>query len=338
MRTAFIYLLASLAAAPAAAQMPAVGHIEVFGHPGSSDTVRSIVADLIGRSISAELRERERAIAALPGIADARIEAVCCDGGSTTLYIAVRGEEQPLPAFAAPPTGAVRLTPAIVATGARFERALEDAVRRGVAEEDHSAGHSLVADGVAREVQREFIAIAAAEGPLLRTVLATSADAGHRALAAQVIAYAPDKRTVLPDLLAAVRDSEPGVRNAAMRALWIIAGYGAAHPAAGIAMPADPFIDLIAAGTWTDRNKASLVLMELTTGRDSTLLASLRDRAFTPVLEMARWRNPGHAFPGVVLLGRMGGVPEETIVAALTQGTKETVIDAALRARDGTRR
>ena len=335
MRLPLALLVLLLPATPAPAQMPPVGHVEVFGHPESADMVRAIVADLLGTSVSAAVRERERAIGALPGVAGASIEAVCCDAGTTTLYVAVRGENDRGPAFNAPPAGEVRLPPGIVATGERFERALEDAVRRGVAEEDQSAGHSLVADSAARAVQQEFIAIAAAEAPLLRTVLASSADPGHRALAGQILAYAPDKRAVVPDLLAAVRDSDPGVRNAAMRALWIIAGYAAEHPATGIEMPAGPFIELVAAGTWTDRNKASLVLMQLTAGRDSAMLESLRDNVFVPILEMARWRNPGHAFPGVILLGRMTGVSEETIGAALTQGKKATVIEAALRARDG---
>jgi hypothetical protein len=338
MRTASLYLLASLAAAPAAAQMPAVGHIEIFGHPESADTVRAIVADFLGRSVSAEVRERARVIAALPGVADATIEAVCCEAGTATLYVAVRGEDDPAPAFAAPPSGAERLPPWIVATGERFELALEEAVRRGVTGEDQSAGHALMADSTARAVQREFIAIAATEVPLLRGVLASSADPGHRALAVQILAYAPDKRAVVPDLLAAVQDGEPAVRNAAMRALWIIAGYGAEHPAKEIEVPADPFIDLVAAGTWTDRNKASLVLMQLTAGRDSAMLESMRNRAFVPILEMARWRNPGHALPGVILLGRMAGLSEEAIAAALSEGKKDTLIEAALRARGSVER
>lgn len=332
MRLPWILLLFFLAAAPAAAQMPTVGRIEVFGHPESADTIRAILADLRGKSASVELRERERAIAALPGVAAARIEAVCCDGGVTTLYVAVRGDRDPAPAFAAPPAGGVRLPPGIMAAGERFEHALEDAVRRGVVGDDQSAGHSLMADSAARAIQREFIEIAAGEAPLLRTVLASSADPGHRALAAQILAYAPDKRVILPDLLAAVRDCEPGVRNVAVRALWIIAAYGAEHPAAGIEIPADPFIDLFS-GTWTDRNKASLVLMQLTAGRDSAMLESLRNEAFEPILEMARWEIPGHAFPGVILLGRMARISEDEIFAALSQGKKEPVIEAALSAR-----
>lgn len=320
-----------LTAAPVAAQMPPVGRIEIFGHPESAARVRGILADLEGKEVSAEARARERLIGNLPGVAEAKMVAVCCDGGFTTLYVAVRGEGKPAPRFAPAPAGEARLPSALVALGREFERALEAAVRRGVVGDDQSAGHSLMADSAARAVQDQFITIASRELPLLREVLANSADAGHRALAAQVLAYAADKRDVLPDLLAAVRDTDETVRNVAVRAVWIIATYAAERPGLGLEIPADPFVDLLNSITWTDRNKASLVLMQLSASRDSATLRTLRTSALEPLIDMASWENPGHAFPAVVILGRIAGLTDEAIFAALSEGKKTGIIDAVRR-------
>ena len=332
MRLLFVIVFLPFLAVPVRAQMPPIGRIEISGHASYVARVRSILSDLQGKPVSAEIRGREDAIEALPGVAEASIEAVCCDGGRTTLYVSLRGDGAPTPNFKAEPSGTIRLPPSIVSLGERFERALEDAVSSGAAGEDHSAGHAMMEDPAARRVQEEFIVVAGAQDSLLREVIVSSSDPNHRALAAQMLAYAPDKRAIVGDLLAAAHDGNPIVRNVAVRSLWILAGHAAEHPDAGVVIPAEPFIDLLESVAWTDRNKSSLVLMQLTAGRDSALLDTLRARAFGPLLDMARWSNPGHAFPGVILLGRMAGIGEEAIVAALTDGRKESIIDAALRA------
>ena len=336
MRAVLPAFILFLAGAPVAAQMPPVGRIEVFGHEKSSAQVRALLADLKGSPASADLEARRQAIESLPGVAAADIDAVCCDRGLTTLYVAVRGDGTPAPKFRATPIGHVRLPPSIVSLGERFERALEDAVRRGVVQEDHSAGHALMADSAARAVQDEFVRVAAQQDSLLRGVLATSSDAAHRALAAQVLAYTPEKRAIVAPLLEAVRDPDPTVRNVAARALWLIAEYAGAHPSSGIDIPADPFIELLESGGWTDRNKAAMVLLQLTSSRDSALLGTLRERAFDPLVDMAQWADMGHALPGVVMLGRIAGIPEESIFAALSEGKKDTIIEAALRSRHRT--
>ena len=60
----------------------------------------------------------------------------------------------------------------------------------------------------ARAVQEKFLRLAAENTPLLRKVLRESADANHRALAAQIIAYSKDKRAVIRELVDAVKDSD----------------------------------------------------------------------------------------------------------------------------------
>ena len=333
MRIGLLALLLFVCSVPAAAQMPPVGRIEISGHSRLVGNVRALVTDLEGKPVPSDLEARLDSIAALPGVGEVSIDAVCCDGGFTTLYVAIREEGAPPIGFQEAPAGSVRLSPEIMKLGDRLDRALEDAVRRGVAQEDHAEGHALMADSAAQQVQREYMRVASSAESFLRDALATSSDPSHRALAAEILAYAPDKRSVVPSLLAAVRDPDPTVRNVAARALWIIAAYAAEHTDRGISIAPEPFIDLLESVEWTDRNKAAMVLMQLSATRDSALISSLRARAFDTLVDMARWSNLGHAFPGVVVLGRTAGLSEEAIFAALSGGRKDTVIEAAIRSR-----
>jgi hypothetical protein len=104
-------------------------------------------------------------------------------------------------------------------------------------------------------------------------------------------------------------------------------------PPQELPIPVEPFISLLNSPVWTDRNKASLALFYLTERRDPTLLASLRARAMTPLVEMARWKSPGHAAPALMILGRIAGQSEAEVHAALDRGDRDAVIGAALGRR-----
>ena len=65
---------------------------------------------------------------------------------------------------------------------------------RGDSGEHLSEGHALMHDPAARAIQQRFIAYAARNLSRLRDVLRHSSDTEHRALAAHVLGYAPDKR------------------------------------------------------------------------------------------------------------------------------------------------
>jgi hypothetical protein len=95
-------------------------------------------------------------------------------------------------------------------------------------------------------------------------------------------------------------------------------------------VPYDPFIGLLNSLVWTDRNKSSLALMELTANRDAALLAKLRGKAMEPLVEMARWRNEGHATPALLILGRIAGWTDDAVLAASRADQREDVIQAAL--------
>ena len=62
----------------------------------------------------------------------------------------------------------------------------------------------------------------------------------------------------------------------------------------------------------------------------STLLRNLRTGALDPLLEMARWRNAGHAYAARMILGRCAGI-EETSLVKLVESEDVAAILAALR-------
>jgi HEAT repeat protein len=206
------------------------------------------------------------------------------------------------------------------------------AVQRGDAAEDDARGHALSSDPATRAVQERFVDYAGRELGQLRRVLRDSSDADHRALAAQVLGYAPDKDAVVDDLVRAMTDASEGVRNHAMRALAVFANAApAARPKAPI--PTDGFIALLGSPVWTDRNKSSWALAQLTEQREPRLLEHLRREAIVPLVEMARWKSPGHAAPALTILGRIAGLSDEVVVAASTPAGREAIIKAALDRR-----
>jgi len=245
------------------------------------------------------------------------------------LFIGVAETDAPIPAFHAAPTGRIRLPAEIMKRDSVFQERLMDAMRGGRSAEVDSGGHEFFTDSALNEIQHEYLRYAATRIPMLRQVLTNSADARNRALAAELLDYAPDVRTVIPDLVAAIRDPDDGVRNAAMRALWVIAAHGQKEPAAGIRVPAEPFIDMLWSLHWTDRNKASTALWQLTATRDAALLSKLRARALRPLIDIARWTDTGHAIPGLVLLGRIEGMTDEAIFAAVQRGDRAGIITGA---------
>jgi hypothetical protein len=313
-----------------------IGTIDTYGLrtiPASRivDALEVRVGDTAGVS-SAEL---ERRVSAVPGVERASVRSVCCTPDQKMMiYVGVMERGTTVTTFRAAPTGAVRLPAEIVAAGAAFDSAFMSAIERGVVAEDDTAGHALMRDPAARAVQLGFIPIATRNVAVLRDVLAHSALAPQRALAAQILGYVPDQRTVVRDLIAAVHDPNDDVRNNAVRALAIIAKYGAAHPGLGIAVPGEPFVDLLNSLVWSDLNKGSWALYSLSEGAhpDTAAMAIVRTRALGRLIEMARWKDPGHAQVPFLLLARVLGIPDAQSFDAWKRGDRDTVISIAERA------
>lgn len=313
---------------PAVAQLPRVGIIDFYGLRNLTPAhLAGALGVQIGDSITGSSEDFRARLMKVPGVLDADVSVVCCEAGRSIMYVGVREAGAPMRDFNTPPAGKEELSPEILAISSRYMRAMMEGVQRGEAGEDDSAGHSLSLYGPARVEQENMLAFAERNLDQLRAVLRNSGNAEHRALAAQVIAYSPDKASVVADLVNAARDPDAAVRNNAVRALAVMAMYEQANPQVGSHVPYAPFIDLLNSLEWTDRNKASFALAALTTTRDPALLRALRERAMPSLIEIARWRAPGHAMAAAVTLGRIAGLPDDRIIE-MFQRNRQALIDA----------
>jgi len=323
--TARILLVTLLLGTPLQAQQPPIGIIDLYGLTQTRpDAVRSALGLKVGDSVPASSEAYIRNLKTLPRVQSASLNPVCCEDGKTILYVGIVEAGSPTITWNPEPTGTALLPDSVRALGSAFEEALWAALRQGDGTEDRSAGHALMHFPEARRIQEQFPAIAAKDFDLLRTVLHTSAAASDRALAAQIIAYTRDKQAVVPDLVTASRDPSELVRNNAVRALVVMASAESVT----VKVPPGPFVALLQSPVWTDRNKSSLALMELTASRDPELLAALRP-ARSALVEMARWRSLGHAGAALTILGRMAGFTEQEIGRVCNGGDREIIIRAS---------
>jgi hypothetical protein len=160
-------------------------------------------------------------------------------------------------------------------------------------------------------------------------VVLNSAEAKQRAVAAWVLGYAPDKKSVLNELELAARDPDDTVRNNAIRAIGAILELGNSRPELGIKVKADLFIEMLDSVTWSDRNKATMVLLKLTEKKDAAVLAKIKKRSVDALVEMARWKAR-HGVMALTLLGRSAGYSETEIKEAWSKGERERIIRRAI--------
>jgi HEAT repeat protein len=211
-----------------------------------------------------------------------------------------------------------------------FLLAVRAAVAAGEVGEDFSLGHSRMVNQKARQTQEAFLPLAEENQKLLQDVLRNAADPEHRAIAAYVIGYVKTKRLVVDDLQYAMRDPDETVRNHAMRTLGGFAMLAMKDPELGIKVAPTWFIEMLTSLVWTDRNNATVSLVNLTESRDERMLAHLRERALPALVEMARWKHLPHALPAFILLGRVQGIPEKEIQDTWSSGNREKLIARAL--------
>ena len=309
-----------------------VGEIDFFGYKGLNlAAVRAALPFHEGDGFpppnvkSEELkRQVGRAIKGVIGRDPTDVAFVCCDANKNWMaYIGLAGESYQALAFNPLPTSDVRLPKDAVKRRDEMDDALERAVMNGHSTEDHSEGYALTNDPKARKAELAIRDYALQHEDLLFQVLASSSDAQHRAIAARILGYGRQFDGQTDALVHASLDADDGVRNDAVRALWVLAD---AKPAVAHGIPLEPFIRLLRSGAWSDHNKASLVLMALTTTRDPQALAQLRADALDPLLEMGRWRNIGHAEAALTILGRMAGIEEATLEQLIAAGQTSTIL------------
>ncbi len=309
-----------------------IGIVDFYGARSiSTDRLRQVVGLTEGDALPVE-KDREalaRKLEAVPGVTVARVNAICCHEGAAILFVGIQEHAGKRESFRRSPGSAIRLPDEVVQTHVAFMEAMMKAVSKGNAEDDLSQGHSMMADPDARRYQERAIVHSRSHRKLLGDVLRNSADPEHRAIAAWVLGYAASKREVVDDLLDATRDADSNVRNNAMRSLGAIAEFGALRPSLGIRIRPDRFIDMLDSIDWSDRNKATMVVVALSANRDTAVLSRLRRSALPALVEMARWKSDGHAFGAFMLLGRLVGLSDQQIYESWSKGERETVIARA---------
>lgn len=243
------------------------------------------------------------------------------------IYIGLPGRSARDVPYHPAPKGSARFPQTVVELERQFSEALSQALGKGTTGEDQSKGYALSVDPVTRATQIAMRDYAVSHEGAIRRVLASSSDGGQRAIAAHLMGYARQSRAQIAALVKASYDPDDEVRNNATRALWVLATSSAERAAR---IPPDGFIAMLYSRSWTDRNKASLLLEALTRSRDPKLLRDLRAQALDPLLEMARWRSAGHAYAARMMLGRCAGIEEGRLVK-LAEASDPAAILAGLQ-------
>jgi hypothetical protein len=263
--------------------------------------------------------ESVRKILARPA---ADIAPVCCDKqGNWMIYIGLFGKT---PSYHPQPGGKANLPGKIIDLYERFEEQLEDAIKRGVAQEDQSQGYALSVDPPLRKTQMEMREYALDQGDLVRDVLMNAKEDKHRIAAAEILGYATQSKAQIVALVHAARDVNRIVRNNATRALWILVN---SNPELAAEVPMEFYIDMLLSPKWTDANKASLTLSSMTEQNNPEILNRLRQKDVRErLIEMARWRT-WHADYAKYLLGRLAGIDEERLKELVNSGQTDAIIN-----------
>jgi hypothetical protein len=311
-------------------QVPRIGVIDFYGLRKVPEArLRSALGVGEGDALPRSKADVEERIERVPGVVQARLEAVCCEGDRAILYVGIQEKGAPHFDFRLPPNSDVSLPPDLVETYRKFLEAFERVARGSTVAEDLTQGYSLMADPEGRALQEQFRAFAERNVELLHEVLREAKDDEQRAVAACVIGYAPKKRGVVSDLLYAMQDAYDDVRANAMRALGAIAVLAAREPDSDLRISPTWFIEMLNSIVWNDRRRAATALVNLTETRNPGILGQLRERALPSLVEMAQWKTLAHALPAYLVLGRIAGLSEKDIQEAWSKGERGALIQRA---------
>lgn len=313
-----------------------VGAIEFYGSAGfDPNKIRAALPLHEGDdfsstpdALSAAIEHVKEAVKQATGRAPTDVAPVCCNAqGDWIIYVGLPGKTNKSRPYNPAPKGTLRLPSNVLSLYQETMDANMLAVQKGTGEDD-SKGYALATDETLRAKQLATREYALRNGRLLRRVLATSAGTQQRVVAAHVLGYARQSSEQIAALVRASRDVDETVRNNAVRALAVIAG---SNPKAARRIPASDFIEMLNSGSWSDRNKAGFLLDKLSQRRDPGVLGQLHAHALAALLEMARWRESGHAYPSRILLGRIAGIEENRLQRLVGSGQVEEIISATQR-------
>ena len=319
-----------LAAAAACGQFQAarIGSIEFYGYAGLDlNRLRDKAPFRVGDRVSPkEMQAAERKAGKALG-RDVTVSFICCDEqGDQFVFIGIGGRGSGAALYNPAPNGGARLPEPGRELYRTAMAALPEAVKRHTPD-DNSQGYALSDYAPMRTAQLALREYALRYPEEIRTVLATAADERERIAAAHLLGYAVKSPAQIAALAAAARDPNETVRNNAVRALGVLAE---ADAGVARAIPAGPFIAMLASPVWTDRNKALFVLSAVTAARDPEVLGKLRAQAMEALREMAQWRSNYAQLP-LLLMGRIAGIEEERLVK-LVEARDATAVLEAVRA------
>lgn len=312
-----------------------IGGIEFFGYKGIDlGAVQKAIPMHVGDAYAGdETKDKVRkAVTQALRRGPTDVEAICCnEDGDRVIFVGLPGSSSKSILRNPEPRGAARLSNEIGTLNDRLDQALHAAVQKGgdAAREDDSTGYALVHDPAARALQLKLRDYALAHEDELLRVLKTCPDERERAIAARAVGYVSKSAQQVAALVKASRDAGETVRDEAIRALGVLVRSDTTMAAQ---IPTDSFIEMLSSATWTDRNKASFLLQTVTRDTNPVLLAKLQARAMDGLMEMAKWRDLGHAVPARILLGRIASIPEESLLQ-LAWGPIDPIL-AALHLHD----
>jgi hypothetical protein len=315
---AFFVLTGLLAYGQDADQIPSVGQINFFGYGGVNlQLVEATFPIKIGDVLKAKTLKSthdlvDEGVKSVIGHGLTDIDFVCCDDNRKLLiYVGLGGSSSQTPFLKPTPNGPDHLSPPALKLYQQEFDALMPAVQRGSSREDDSKGYALASDPHLLRIQLAMRAYALNRGPSLERVLRNAADPRQRRCSAALLGYAKRSSAQVQTLIDAILDPDPEVRNNSTRALMVLASAKGAAP---LKISLTTVEVLLRSGVWSDRNKASLLLDQLTAPRDPAMLEELRATVLDVLIEGARWHgDPGHAGAFVILLGRIAHVPENQL-------------------------
>lgn len=311
-----------------------IGEIDFYGYAGIDlESVRAALpmheGDAFSESDSAffdAIAGIRAVITKVVGKAPTDVALVCCDAqGKQMIYIGLPGKSIKSVPYNPQPKGTVRFPARVINLYQQTMEAWSKAVRSGSGKEDSSRGYALSTDPDLRAKQLATRTYAIRYEQLVFRVVASSKDAEQRIAAAHILGYVRQSKKQIAALVRASNDADETVRNNAVRALAVLAQSNLQLRAR---IPAEAFIPKLNSGSWTDRNKAGFLLDELSKGRNPKLLTQLRSQALESLIEMARWRSPGHANFARILVGRIAGLEETRLQQLVETGQVEQIIKA----------
>jgi hypothetical protein len=329
----FVFLVCSLACV-AQSEYVRIGSIDFFGTAGINvPKARTQVSPHESQNFSWDAIEPlqlqlKNAIASATGHPATDAAVVCCNSnGELMLYIGLGGANSHSVPHLPAPQGSSCLPQTALDL---YDRAMDvnmKAVQSGDEAEDDSLGYALGHNPQLRRTQLEMREFALDNLATIEAALRDCSQPKHRRAAAELLGYADTSSQQVSELVRASEDSDGTVRNNAVRALEVLSS------SKRVEIPGESFIPLLNSDQWTDRNKAGLLFMHLTSSGDSKLLSALANQSFDSLAEMARWKDKGHAIAYRIILGRIAGLSQKLSEELVNDGRTEELIAAAQKKR-----